>query len=161
MAIKLDIVRPISLVEKALKSGYLYKDVEFDLSTTFTDNRELAKVNEKDDLASLYDVKAVVNSLKNILTTSPGEKLLNPTFGLDLRDYLFEQVSIPKGYFIGEDIFRGIVNQEPRIDINRIDILVDEDEQQYVINLNISIPSLNAYSISLKGVLNNDGYTFA
>ena len=161
MAIKLDIVKPTTAVERALKLGYLYKDVEFDLKTTFTNNKELAKVEEKDDLASLYDIKAVVNSLKNILTTSPGEKLLNPTFGLDLRDYLFEQVSIPKGYFIGEDIFKGLVTQEPRVEVNRVDVLVDEDEQQYVINLNISVPSLNAYDISLKGILNNDGYTFA
>lgn len=161
MAIKLDIVKPTTSVERALKSGYLYKDVEFDLKTTFTDNKELAKVEEKDDLAALYDLRAVVISLKNILTTSPGEKLLNPIFGLDLRDYLFEQVSIPKGYFIGEDIFKGLITQEPRVVVNRVDVLVDEDEQQYVINLNISVPSLNANGISLKGVLNNDGYTFA
>ena len=160
MAIKLNVVKPTTEVEKALESGYLYKDVEFDLKLSFTGNTELYKQNEKLDLAPLYDVKAVITSVKNILTTSPGEKILNPTFGLDLRDYLFEPVSETGAFFLGRDLFDGLILQESRIKINNIRIKVNEDEQQYDINLDISIPSLNVNNLSLKGVLNNDGYTF-
>ena len=32
MAIKLNVVKPTTEVEKALESGYLYKDIEFDLN---------------------------------------------------------------------------------------------------------------------------------
>lgn len=160
MAIKLNIVKPTTEVENALKSGYLYKDIELDLTTSYTNNVELYKVDEKADLAPIYDVKAVITSVKNILTTSPGEKILNPTFGLDLRDYLFEPVSETGGFFLGRDLFDGLTLQETRIKINTIRIRVDEDEQQYDIDLNISIPSLNVNNLSLKGVLNNDGYTF-
>jgi phage baseplate assembly protein W len=160
MAIKLNVIRPTTEVEKALASGYLYKDIELDLNLSYTNNLELYKENEKRDLASLFDVKAVITSLKNILTTSPGEKILNPTFGLDLRDYLFEPVSETGGFFLGKDLFDGLLLQEPRIKINNIRIKVNEDEQQYDINLNISIPSLNVNNLSLGGVLNNDGYTF-
>jgi len=160
MAIKLNVVKPTTEVEKALESGYLYKDIEFDLKLSFTDNGELYKENEKQDLAPLYDVKAVVTAIKNILTTSPGEKILNPTFGLDLRDYLFEPVSETGAFFLGKDLFDGLILQEPRIKINTVRIKVNEDEQQYDINLDISIPSLNVNNLSLKGVLNNDGYTF-
>jgi phage baseplate assembly protein W len=160
MAIKLNVVRPTTEVEKALESGYLYKDIEFDLTTSYTTNVELFKTNEKEDLAPIYDVKAVITAVKNILTTSPGEKILNPTFGVDLRDYLFEPVSETGGFFLGRDLFDGLSLQEPRIKINTIRIKVDEDEQQYDINLDISIPTLNVNNLSLKGVLNNDGYTF-
>lgn len=160
MAIKLNVVKPTTEVEKALESGYLYKDIEFDLNLAYTDNPELYKTDEKKDLAPLYDVKAVITAVKNILTTSPGEKILNPTFGVDLRDYLFEPVSETGGYFLGRDLFDGLSLQETRIKINTIRIKVNEDEQQYDINLDISIPSLNVNNLSLKGVLNNDGYTF-
>jgi phage baseplate assembly protein W len=160
MAIKLNVVKPTTEVEKALESGYLYKDIEFDLNLSFTDNAELYKENEKQDLAPIYDVKAVVTAIKNILTTSPGEKILNPTFGLDLRDYLFEPVSETGAFFLGKDLFDGLILQESRIKINTIRIKVNEDEQQYDISLDISIPSLNVNNLSLKGVLNNDGYTF-
>ncbi|MGA1047658.1 MAG: GPW/gp25 family protein [Minisyncoccia bacterium] len=160
MAIKLNIARATTEVEKALESGYLYKDVDFDLKLSFTDNSELYKQDEKKDLAPIYDVKAVITSIKNILTTSPGEKILNPVFGLDLRDYLFEPVSETGAFCLGRDLYDGLTLQEPRIRLNTIRIKVYEDEQQYNIDLDISIPSLNVNNLSLKGVLNNDGYTF-
>jgi phage baseplate assembly protein W len=160
MSIKLNIVRPTTEVEVALRNGYLYKDIGFDLVNSYTDNVELYKDNENKDLKPIYDANSVLNAIKNIVTTSPGEKLLNPTFGVDLRDYLFETVSETRAFFIGTDLYNGLVDQEPRVSIERIDIVAVSDEQQYEIDLNISIPSLNINSISLRGILNNDGYTF-
>lgn len=160
MAIKLNVVKPTTQTENALRNGYLYKDIEFDLKTSYTDNNELFKQDEKSDLKPLYDTRAVLTALKNILTTSPGEKLLNPTFGLDLRDYLFEPVTEVRGYFLGEDILFGLPSQDSRIQLNEVRVLVNPEEQEYQINLNLSIPSLNVYDLSLNGLLNNDGYTF-
>lgn len=160
MAIKLNIVKPTTEIENSLRDGYLYKDIDFDLKTSYTNNGELFKTEDKSDLGAIFDIKAVVTSLKNILTTSPGEKLLNPTFGLDLRDYLFEAVTEVKGYFLGEDILTGLPSQDPRIELNEVKVIVDPEEQQYEVNLNISVPSLNVYNLSLNGILNNDGYTF-
>ena len=160
MAIKLNVVKPTTQTENALRNGYLYKDIEFDLKTSYTDNNELFKQDEKSDLKPLYDTRAVLTALKNILTTSPGEKLLNPTFGLDLRDYLFEPVTEVRGYFLGEDILFGLPSQDSRIKLNEVRVLVNPEEQEYQINLNLSIPSLNVYDLSLNGLLNNDGYTF-
>ena len=160
MAIKLNVVKPTTQTEKALLNGYLYKDIEFDLIPSYTDNGELFKSDEKIDLKPIYDTRSVLTALKNILTTSPGEKLLNPTFGLDLRDYLFEPVTEVRGYFLGEDILTGLPSQDSRIQLNEVRVLVNPDEQEYQINLNISIPSLNVYDLSLNGLLNNDGYTF-
>lgn len=160
MAIKLNVVKPTTQTENALLNGYLYKDIEFDLIPSYTDNGELFKSDEKIDLKPIYDTKSVLTALKNILTTSPGEKLLNPTFGLDLRDYLFEPVTEVRGYFLGEDILTGLPSQDSRIQLNEVRIIVNPEDQEYQINLNISIPSLNVYDLSLNGLLNNDGYTF-
>ena len=117
-------------------------------------------MSKKKDLKASYDLNAILNSLRNILTTSPGEKILNPLFGLDLRDYLFESVTETKGYFLADDILTGLSIQEDRIEINSIDVVVNPDDQEYIINIDIGVPSLNIPSISLNGVLNNDGYTF-
>lgn len=160
MAIKLNVIKPTTAVETALRQGFLYKDINFDLQYGYSTNKELYANREKKDLAAIYDVNSVINSLKNILTTSPGEKLLNPEFGLDLRDYLFESVTETKGYFIGEEIFTSLPLQEERIEINYIEVIVNTEEQEYTINLDIGIPSLNIPSITLNGVLNNDGYVF-
>lgn len=160
MAIKLNIVKPTTQVEVALRNGYLYKDIGFDLVNRYTDNVELYKNNENTDLKPIYDANAVLNSIKNILTTSPGEKLLNPLFGVDLRDYLFDPVTETRAFFLGTDLYNGLTEQEPRITIDRVDVVAAIDEQQYDIDLNISIPSLNINGITLRGILNNDGYTF-
>lgn len=160
MAIKLNVVKPTTQTEKSLLNGYLYKDIEFDLVPSYTNSGELFKSDEKIDLKPIYDTRSVLTALKNILTTSPGEKLLNPTFGLDLRDYLFEPVTEVRGYFLGEDILTGLPSQDSRIQLNEVRIIVNPEDQEYQVNLNISIPSLNVYDLSLYGLLNNDGYTF-
>jgi phage baseplate assembly protein W len=160
MAIKLNIVKPTTEVEKALEAGYLYKDIQLDLTLGYTNNPELFQASEKKDLVSIQDASSVITAIQNILTTSPGEKLLNPQFGLDLRDYLFEPVNETGAFFIGRDIFDGLVTQEPRVKINKINVVANTEDQEYKIDLNISVPSLNVNNLSLKSVLNNDGYTF-
>ena len=160
MAINLNIAKPSTRAEKALEAGYLYKDISFDLSFNKTLGRELHRSSDTKDLTPIYDATAITTSLKNILTTSPGEKLLNPTFGIDLRDFLFDPVNEVRAFFIGQKILFGLTEQEPRINIDNIDVVAFPDDMQYEITLYISIPSLRVYKISLKGTLNNDGYTF-
>lgn len=160
MPITLNVIRPTSQQEESLQAGYLYKDVMFDLSPKITIGGELHKSANIKDIQALYDKAAVVTSLKNILTTSPGEKLLNPTFGLDLRDFLFDTISETKGFFLGQRIFEGLTIQEPRIRIENINVIVNVDQHEYIIDITLSIPSLNVNQLSLRGVLNNDGYTF-
>jgi phage baseplate assembly protein W len=161
MAIRLDIVKPTTAVETARKAGYLYKDILFDLKTSYgVRGGELLRSNSVKDLEAIYDVDAVIVSLKNIMTTTPGEKLLNPTFGLDLRDYLFETVSETKAFFLAQKILTGLSVQEPRVVIEYIDIVALIDEMEYDIELNLSVPSLNVYGLSLKTALNNEGYLF-
>ena len=160
MAIKLDIVKPTTAVETARKAGYLYKDIKFDIKSSYTQGAELFRSANVKDIEAIYDLTAVINSVKNILTTSPGEKILNPLFGIDLRDYLFEIVSTTKAYFLGQKILTGLITQEPRITVDYIDVVAIIDEMTYEIDITLSIPSLNVYGVSLKGTLNNDGYIF-
>lgn len=160
MAIKLNTIRTPDAVQETLKQGYLYKDVSFDLNLQNTLGGELFRSNDNADLRSIYDSSAILTSLKNILTTSPGEKLLNPEFGLDLRDYLFEVVSETKAFFIGQDILLGLAAQEPRVSLDEIEVIAVPEDNTYEITLSLSIPTLKVYEISLKGILNNDGYTF-
>jgi len=159
-AIKLNVKRPVSPLDTTVNDGYLYKDIGFDLIPHFTDNPQLHKKSEKNDLKSIYDAGSIINSVKNILTTSPGEKLLNPRFGLDLRGYLFETISESRAFFLGTDLYEGLTSLEPRIVLDQLDVLANIDDLQYNITISLSIPSLNIQGLSLKGVLNTDGYTF-
>lgn len=160
MAIKLNIVQRPNDVQAAISRGYLYKDIKLDLNPSYLKGNEMFSTRETRDLACITDRDAVINSFKNILSTVPGQKLLNPLFGLDLRVYLFETVSENKAFFLAQTILDGVAIQEPRISIDFIEVLANIDDMEYVINLEFSIPDLEAYQLSLKGVLNIYGYNF-
>ena len=76
-------------------------------------------------------------NLINLLLTVPGEKILNPTFGVGLRTYLFE----PN---INEDILRDIIQQQvnnniPYVTINNIQFQKDPSENTLFITIDYSL----------------------
>ena len=61
---------------------------------------------------------------------------------------------------IEEDIKVNLPRFEPRIELENVEVQGLEDEQQYNIQLQINVPSLNVYGLSLRSVLNSNGYNF-
>lgn len=141
-------------------SSSIYKDLKLDLELNYTQNTQLLKRREKRDIQISEDVEAIKNSLFNLFTTMPGQKILNPTYGLNLTQYLFTGVTETNARIIGEAIAQGIVRFEPRINLLKLNIDTDYDNNQYNIFMAISIPSLSITELSLKGILNESGYYF-
>jgi len=158
MAIRLDNLKQSTTEVNSLESGYLYKDIDLDLSFGRFTKKELYSKTEPNDLSELQDGSAIINSVKNILTTTPGQKLLNPTIGLDLRSYLFESVSNTISYFIGIDIYNSLGVQVPRVELNNINVEGIPDNNEYRIFIGYSIPILNIFNLSLNATLNKEGY---
>ena len=100
------------------------------------------------------------NSIKNIFNTSPGEKLLNPEFGLALKRYLFAPLTQDTAESIGEEIIKGIEKYEPRAQINRCDVVVNYDDNEYLIVLTLTIPPLNILQKRYSGLLSQTGFSF-
>ncbi|MGE3976128.1 MAG: GPW/gp25 family protein [Nitrospira sp.] len=67
-------------------------------------------------------------SLRILLTTSPGERILQPAYGCGLHALAFENVSEGVKTEIKDLIDRAVLFFEPRITLNRIDI---DDTDQY------------------------------
>ena len=139
---------------------YQYKDILLDLIPEYTVTGELYKSPEQQDFKADYDINAIKNSIRNLLTTSPGEKILNPAYGCDLRGLLFEQVTKDIGNQLGKIIYNQLTTFEPRIRIDNIKITLDVDNQQYEVDLSFSVPTLNLIGISILGILNSNGYVF-
>tara|TARA_R110000796_G_scaffold48911_1_gene117013 strand:- start:16450 stop:16935 length:486 start_codon:yes stop_codon:yes gene_type:complete len=158
MAIRLDNIKQDTLEKKSLDQGYLYKDIKFDLDLSKFNRPELYSTQEPRDLNELQDGRAVINSVKNILTTTPGQKLLNPLFGLDLRSYLFESITQTTAYFIAVDIYENLGKQEPRITLQSVLIEGSPDNNTYIIEIEYSIPGLDIYNLSFNATLNKEGY---
>jgi len=55
-------------------------------------------------------------SLRILLSTAAGERFLNPKYGLDLRDQLFESLGTTALNYLKDRVRDGILIYEPRID---------------------------------------------
>ena len=137
---------------------YLYKDVKLDFSLgTVRGNFPANKIKNNTDIEDNRDLDAIVQSIKNIFNTTPGQKLLNPYLGVDLTAYLFEPITVETGDLIARMILRGLSEQEPRVDVTKLFVEGDEDQNQYNIELMLEFPNLPIGSLPITGVLNRDG----
>lgn len=159
MPIKISSLSTDKLTEKSLEKDYLYKDVFFDLLPSYSYNNRLNKKEYLKDIQSLYDLESVKNSIINHFLTSPGQKILNPTFGIDLRRFLFEPVDDFVADIIQEEIQTKLPRSEPRVQIQNVNVEGIEEDNSYIIDLTINVPSLGAYGVLLKSELSSRGFT--
>lgn len=97
-------------------------------------------------LGKLVNVKAVTNSIHNIFTWTPGERILNPEFGSRLKKYLYEGIIPQTEEQIYAEISRCITEWEPRANILSIINVGDvNDTEDNTIHLEVifNIPELN------------------
>ena len=148
------------LQEPPKVDDHIYKDIHFDLEQNYTRGTELAKKLEIKDLKPDYDLDAIKNSLFNLFTTLPGQKILNPVYGLNLMQFVFTNLSETNARLIGKVILEGTELFEPRVTILNINVEVDYDQNQYTITMRVTVPSLNLNNVSIKGVLKDSGFYF-
>ena len=83
------------------------------------------------DLIALKNENAIARAVRNIVLTTPGEKLFDPDFGSSVSEILFENVDDITAVAIQDEIKSSLQNYEPRVEI--IDVIVDPnfDENQF------------------------------
>ena len=72
-------------------------------------------------IAKINDVAATKNSLHNIFTWTPGQRILNPNFGSRLESLLYEGITEQNKDAIVAEIKSAVTTQEPRVEI--IDVI--------------------------------------
>jgi|TARA_R100000482_G_C5132433_1_gene153030 phage baseplate assembly protein W len=157
MPIKIDILE----TKEELQDNIIYNDINLNMKVGKVVRNQLGDNTSNKDLETDVNFNAIKNSLINLFTTSPGQKILNPEFGVSFGDLLFLPVSKLRGQIIGDAIVEGIQRNENRITIISLDILADPEQQQYDVTLNFSIPDFGDNPLQLKGALSKTGfYTF-
>lgn len=89
------------------------------------------------DLSVVTNVRAVNQSLINIIKTKKGTKPFEPEFGCDITNSLFENMNDLSAYQVESSIREAIENYEPRVVLSSdsIDVLAIYDENEYIINI--------------------------
>lgn len=151
MSLNLNILK--SQANSTKYTNIVYRDLHLDIEKLYTNNDELHKLNEITDIVTDVNSKAIKNSIYNILSTMPGQKILNPEFGLNLTQWLFTNLSETNASLIKFNITRQINKYEPRVTLTNVTVTPNYEEQQY----NIVIQFNNNETFNLN--LNETGIT--
>jgi len=99
---------------------YQYSDLDHDLA-----------MKANGDVVAEFDTEAIKQSLYSILHTSPGERVMRPEFGISLSSFLFEPLDSFTADAIGQAIVNGINLYEPRVQVQRVQMVVNYSNQTY------------------------------
>src|SRR4249919_601475 len=94
------------------------------------------------------DEEDIKQSLNILLSTSLGERVMQPKYGCNLNDYIFEGLSSSTIGYIKERVANSILYYEPRIIAEKIDVTADDStdllEGRFTISVEYSIPGTNS-----------------
>lgn len=106
-----------------------------------------------DDLDGHYGLtktirEAVKQNFKNLILTSPGERVMDLNFGVGLRNYLFENFTTEVRNTISYRIYNQAETYMPFIEINSVDIDQGQDKLSTLfVRIDYSIPNLGANDV--------------
>jgi len=96
----------------------------------------------KKDINKLTDERAVVNSIKNLVSTNHYEKPFNPSFGSNLRRLLFENTDKFTASLIEREIVEVIRNYEPRATVSSVIVSPRVDENGFNVQLEFYVVNI-------------------
>lgn len=99
-------------------------------------------------VAMVSDTDDINDSLNILLSTSIGERVMQPRYGCSLSDYLFEPLSSTAIGFIKNLVFNAILYYEPRIIAENVEVTGDDSfnlfEGRFTITVTYTIPGTNS-----------------
>ena len=92
-----------------------------------------------DDLVVSKDASAIKQAIVNLLLTNKCERLMNPTYGSDIRSYLFEPMDFGTANQIKNNIRDTIETFEPRIRVLQISATPNFDDNGFDITMTYNV----------------------
>ena len=101
-------------------------------------SKDVQRVGEDDD---------ILQSLYILFSTTPGERVLQPTYGCNLKAMVFENVTENTMTEIRDIIEKAVLFFEPRIDLNSVDVDTEQIKNGILrILLNYTVRATNTRS---------------
>ena len=103
-------------------------------------------------------IDAIKNNIKLLLQTNQGERLFQPNLGMNLKNYLFQQMTEETSIQIENDIVDVFGRWLPFVELKDIQITNRDEVNQLVINIVFNIKrapnSLESVQVTFDGVGN-------
>ena len=129
----------VNLVSPRSKKISLYSDLYKDLTQNPTNG----------DLALRRDEESVKESIKNLILTDKGERLMQPLIGGNIRAMLFENITPAVLKIIEEQIFITVEEYEPRAELIDVEVKSTIDDNKVEVTIRFYITNI-AQPIQLK-----------
>jgi phage baseplate assembly protein W len=103
------------------------------------------------DVAATGEVRMVEleedirQSVRIILETGLGERVMRPDFGAGLRDLVFEPMSAATIALVRHRVEQALINWEPRIDSITVTVTTDPPQGRLMIALHYRVRSTNTF----------------
>ena len=124
------------------------------LSRSFKDVSASFKVNPlNEDLIATKNETAISRSIRNLITTKPGERFFNPLLGSQVTGLLFENVDKLTASTITDEIKITIENFEPRVELTDVDVVPDYNNGEFNVNIRYLIIGIDVLPQQLSFAL--------
>jgi hypothetical protein len=86
----------------------------------------------------------LVQAIRLILTTAPGERPMRPKFGCGIHDYVFAPADATTAGRLTVEVERALAFWEPRIEVKNVDVSIDSVERN-TLYINIEYEKKGSY----------------
>jgi len=102
-------------------------------------------ISPSDGFEQVFTLKKnIKQNLKMLLLTNPGERVMNPNFGVGVNQYLFEMVEDQSVYAnIDSKIREQISLYMPYLKIQRIDFVAQNNKNKISLKISYSVPRIS------------------
>ena len=104
--------------------------------------------NESGSVEMVSDYKDIEQSLHILISTSLGERVMQPDYGCNLTDYMFESLSSTLIGIIKQKVENAILYYEPRIVAEKVEVTTADSfdliEGKFTISIEYSVPQTNS-----------------
>ena len=115
----------------------------FNNDAKYTDIHKDFVLQLKNDVGVVQDSRSIEQQISGIILTKKGECPLDPEFGCNLPDALFENMDQGTTYIISQQIQEAIQKYEPRVQNVQVNTEAQYDSNQVLVTINYVIKNIN------------------
>jgi phage baseplate assembly protein W len=117
--------------------------------------KNLEQVPGRADISRVINENAVKESIKNLVMTDRGERLMQPNIGCDIRGSLFENIDPNTILILEQNIKSTLRTYEPRCIVKEVQVLANIDTNDLKVKVVFSVintTTLSSVTIDLNRV---------
>lgn len=108
----------------AVQQQIFYRDLSLDPS-----------VDSQGDIGTVTNKEAIKQSLYMLINTNKGTRIFQPNYGCRIKGFLFEPFDSSVATQIGKELEETIKNYEPRVQLIKISVDMDDRTTSYNISV--------------------------